>query len=218
MSFWAARTRSVKTSFWAAPAKKDLRRVKHVKDFCALCLKEFSFPPSKRRLYCSYECQDEALGGPLEVRMERMLKRSQEKNSCWLWLGATNESGYGTVSVDGKTKLAHRQSYILHKGPIPTGLLICHTCDVRTCCNPEHLYAGTHEDNMRDVRLRDRKSTSQASWLQRVDMVREYRANKVLLVTIASRYGVEPAYIKTWDRKFEMADGTFGFEQLLTED
>lgn len=215
MPFWGS-SRSGGSGFWLLAPKKDLRRVKWESDFCVNCLKKFSFPPSKRRLYCSYECQDEALGGPLEVRMERMLKKVPD--GCWIWLGATNENGYGTVSVDGKTKLAHRQSYILHKGPIEKGMLVCHTCDVRTCCNPDHLYLGTHLDNMRDMRLRDRSPNSKAGWLQRVEMVKEYRANNSLLAEIASRYGVDPAYIKTWDKKFRTADGTFGFEQLLEED
>jgi transposase-like protein len=71
---------------------------------------------------------------------------------------------------------------------------------------------------MRDMRLRDRSPNSKAGWLQRVEMVKEYRANNSLLAEIASRYGVDPAYIKTWDKKFRTADGTFGFEQLLEED
>lgn len=219
MSFWGTvKKKPDGGGFWEARNRADGRKVKHETAYCGNCLSLFSFPPSKRRLYCSYTCQDEVLGGPLEVRMERMIDKGSSAGSCWLWLGSVSEGGYGTVSVDGHTKLAHRQSYILHKGPIPKDMLVCHTCDVRACCNPDHLYVGTHEENMRDVRLRDRSSTSKASWLQRVDMVRAYRAEKGLLVQIASSYGVDPAYVKTWDRKFEMADGTFGFEQLLDED
>lgn len=76
-----------------------------------------------------------------------------EPNSgCWLWLRVLNkkDDGYGTLRLNGICQSAHRVSWVLHRGTIPEGLWVLHRCDVPSCVNPDHLFLGTHQDNVDD--------------------------------------------------------------------
>lgn len=68
-------------------------------------------------------------------------------NGCWLWNGQINQGGYGFITLNKKTVLAHRASYEFLKEEIPKGLVIDHLCKVRNCVNPDHLEAVTLVEN-----------------------------------------------------------------------
>jgi hypothetical protein len=77
-------------------------------------------------------------------------------SGCWVWNGHINNHGYGVVGFGSRathrgTMLAHRMSYEVFIGPIPRDLNVLHSCDNPSCINPEHLFAGTHLDNHRDM-------------------------------------------------------------------
>lgn len=93
-------------------------------------------------------------GYPIEVIRERFWLRVEKTDTCWEWIGRTNEKGYGLMQVKPsgcphQTMTAHRLSYQLLVGPIPDGLTLDHLCRNTSCVNPEHLEPVTLEENVR---------------------------------------------------------------------
>lgn len=87
----------------------------------------------------------------------RLLSKIDDTNGtgCWEWQGGKTQTGYGMFfygTFDGKEKMgkAHKAAWVLLKGPVPDGLFVLHRCHNAKCCNPAHLYLGTHMDNMKD--------------------------------------------------------------------
>jgi len=94
------------------------------------------------------------------LRERFFAKIMPEPNSgCWLWDAAINNKGYGVISKGGGSQrvlYAHRVSMMIHGIELPAGAIVLHKCDTPACVNPEHLRAGSHSENTRDMIERGR--------------------------------------------------------------
>lgn len=92
-------------------------------------------------------------------------------NECWEWKGNINRSGYGQFTIRHKNYRSHRIAYDLTYDTIPDGKQVLHHCDNRKCCNPNHLFLGTNQDNMMDAKIkgkflgRDGKNNSNSKFM-----------------------------------------------------
>jgi hypothetical protein len=122
---------------------------------CALCGTVIA--RRQQQSYCSHRCEGLARRRPPD---ECFWAKVVKTATCWRWTGATNDHGYGrlTVTENGRKKsvYAHRFSWELHRGPLPPGLDVCHDCDVTCCVRPDHLFLGTTTDNMQDASRKGR--------------------------------------------------------------
>lgn len=121
-----------------------------------------------------------------------------EPNSgCWIWVGAERK-GYGRLYYrKGGRQLpyaAHRLSYELHKGTIPSGMHVCHRCDNPSCVNPDHLFCGTDKDNVQDMIAKGR-----APHQQYCHLASEIKNSPKGLTALAREYGLNKTTI--WNIK-----------------
>lgn len=136
------------------------------------------------------------------------------ESGCWEWQGSRSPLGYGRYyPAMGVKVLAHRHAYELANGPIPDGMQVCHTCDNPPCCNPGHLFLGTHQDNMADRQSKGRTRTgttrgeksnlARLTQAQVVEIRGRYR-NGETQTAIARDYGITNSGVwrivhgKTW--------------------
>ena len=109
---------------------------------------------------------------------EKFWTRIQKPVGCWLYDGAKESNGYGYLTnpfPDGPQFItAHKLAWILTNGPVPDGLLVLHKCDIRACCNPDHLFLGTDADNINDGIAKGRINRITRAKLTE-DQVREIR-------------------------------------------
>ncbi len=124
-------------------------------------------------------------------------------HTCWEWTGYKIR-GYGQIKhTSKKTVSAHRTSYELHKGPIPTGMWVCHRCDNPSCVNPDHLFLGTSMDNYVDMVAKGRRadssgeknSQSKVTADQVVEIRRAYAAREGSQYALARKFGMTQSAI-----------------------
>ena len=130
--------------------------------------------------------------GPWEYFVRKV--RIDTPDKCWEWMGSCGTPGYGNWAL-GKKQAAHRATFKLFNGEPKE--MVLHRCGNRRCCNPDHLYDGTHNDNRRDAEqhgtapLGSRHGQSKLTEKQVLAIRRDTRMRK----EIAADYGVSPAAI-----------------------
>lgn len=125
------------------------------------------------------------------------------KRDCWNWTAGKNSNGYGRLRFRRRQDMAHRVAAILSFGDIPPGLLACHKCDNRICCNPAHLFLGTHKDNQHDCVVKGRKNSARGSQLPQTilnaekvrEIRRRYIPHVVTGVILGREFGVSAGAI-----------------------
>lgn len=129
----------------------------------------------------------------------KKLDMSSGASACWIWKGYISRR-YGVISMNNKPMRSNRAAWILNFGSIPSGMVVCHACDNPLCCNPNHLFLGTPQDNNEDKLRKGRhtygeKTASSILKYRDVQEIRRHPKVRGSGVQLAKKYGVSPATI-----------------------
>lgn len=143
--------------------------------------------------------KQQMIGSSFTERFWSRVEMSLMPNGCWLWRGQISQRGYGVVRKSGKHQYAHRVSYELTNGVMPREMRVCHRCDNPPCCRPSHLFLGTQEENIHDMRRKGRNphplKLSESDILEIRHRYANREAVKISMQQLANEYGVVKGYI-----------------------
>lgn len=140
----------------------------------------------------------------MEVLQQKIVASSipEPMSGCWLWeKGLDHLKKYGYTWYNNKNIRAHRASYLAFNGEIPNGLFVLHKCDNPKCVNPQHLFLGTNEDNLKDMAAKGRSCRGELNKcgkhgkakLTEADVL-AIRKDTRLTREIAKQYGIDRSY------------------------
>lgn len=129
-----------------------------------------------------------------DVAATLIAKSIDAEGGCRVWAGGAAAKGYGGIRFKGRMDKAHRVSYMIFVGPIPSEMHVLHSCDNRKCIEPAHLFLGTNADNIKDKCKKDRSGKKLT-----IDLVKEirraYAGRKVSQTALGRAFGVNPSNI-----------------------
>ena len=152
---------------------------------------------------CGAEYEVRSYGKYCTIQCMIRARTTVASSGCWNWNGYRNADGYGVGSWRTRaSEKAHRLAYRGFIGDIIGGE-VCHRCDNRACCNPDHLFIGTHRENVDDCvnKRRHTHGTKQHTAKLTDEMVREIRASGDKQAALARRYGVSDDTIRRVRRR-----------------
>ena len=131
---------------------------------------------------------------PLERFFESIIICDGE---CWQWIGVIDKRGYGRFTIRSDKWAAHRWSYQQFTGESVEGAFVCHACDNPSCVNPDHLFLGTHADNMADMVSKGRQQHGETHRRAKLttEQVGAIRASAESICVLARRYEVAESCI-----------------------
>ena len=122
-----------------------------------------------------------------------------KRGDCWVWSGATKGNGYGNFRwADGKYMPAHKAAYLLFVGSIPDGMDVCHSCDVRYCVNPDHLFLGTRTENMDDASCKGRLKRSPSGRRRKLTEAQAQEVRRLLDLNMTPKQIEEITGVGEW--------------------
>jgi hypothetical protein len=136
---------------------------------------------------------------------DRLYSHTQISDGCWIWTGNKQKDGYGVIGLkDGRRILAHRASWFIHSGEIPS-LCVLHKCDNPACVRFDHLFLGTRADNVHDMEskgrarkrgMRGEENPHSKVTLSTVRQIRIDRESGMTKRQIADKHGCAFGHIK----------------------
>jgi hypothetical protein len=135
---------------------------------------------------------------------DRFWEKVDKSDGCWLWTGATSDRGYGSVNTGGRhgpTRSTHRVAWELTHGPIPKGMVVCHSCDNPPCVRPDHLFLGTQRANLRDAAAKNRTMRGEDHVFHRLTeaqvlAIRRRHAEGTSQADLAREYGLHHQHVR----------------------
>lgn len=159
----------------------------------------------KRRYYLEHRDSRSAPHAPAQRDIERFWSKVQksESDACWEWTAHKHRQGYGLIWWGHRMICAHRIAYELAHGTHPGHLHVCHSCDNPSCCNPDHLFLGTHEDNMKDRDTKGRNRVlrgeenpmSKLTSEQVAEIRKAFKEGRMTRTDLIQRYGVSRPHL-----------------------